>query len=153
MDSSIVTICQYSESSCMSYFVALWALYLRDFFSEKAPAPSRYPSRSVEIFPASTTGRRRDGSDRCTPVETTAVPVTGTANSPTSESISHQLILPYNESLLSPPCPPLLLFAMCLINSGLCTLLLTLRASDAAMSRMRGIQTPSTPGIHLTLIN
>jgi hypothetical protein len=137
---------------------------LRDFFSEKAPAPSRYPSRSVEIFPASTTGRRRDGSDRCTPVETTAVPVTGTANSPTSESISHQLMLPYNESLLSPPCPPLLLFAMCLINSGLCTLLLTLRASDAAICRiaagsemmgseLRGIQTPSTPGIHLTLIN
>ncbi|KAJ6537096.1 hypothetical protein B0H19DRAFT_1079473 [Mycena capillaripes] len=41
--------------------------------------PSRHPSRAVDIFLAYTTERWVTGRSRCTPVETTAVPVTGTA--------------------------------------------------------------------------
>ncbi|KAJ6569982.1 hypothetical protein B0H10DRAFT_2443284 [Mycena sp. CBHHK59/15] len=48
--------------------------------------PSRHPSRAVDILLAHTTDRWVTGRSRCTPVETTAVPVTGTACSPTSGS-------------------------------------------------------------------
>ncbi|KAJ6616250.1 hypothetical protein B0H10DRAFT_1408032 [Mycena sp. CBHHK59/15] len=44
--------------------------------------PSRHPSRAVDILLAHTTDRWVTGRSRCTPVETTAVPVTGTACSP-----------------------------------------------------------------------